>query len=271
MPQDPQGIIAEMMTSWLNNYRMDPTKDALIRGYLETSREDQKASRLLYDHGQYALAVYHLQQAVEKATKAQCLMSGRISVEDMKKIKHESLRGQQIFATKLSGSLKMLARAYPQLNLDLSQSGRIMERFGKKRNEIARIDGVTIDKLLSWYDAKFERANLPSALAVGEMEKILLQVVKGFPELSSADTEELRKMLKGITPGLISSVRDLPFLFIASALTSPHWMSTRYPGGDIEPSGYNDSMGIVSRMPQLIDRVGKLLHSFEFQINRVPD
>lgn len=270
MPQGQQHIIVQMMTSWLDNYKMDPEKEALIKGFLRISRDDLEASRLLHERELFALAVYHLQQAVEKATKAQILLSGRITVEEIRGIRHDSLRGQQIFANKLSRYVKMLAQATPGLNADLSKLDEL--RGKSKRREVALFDGITIDTLIAAYDSQVEHANLPTGLASHKMETIFTQVLRDYPEfkLTEDEIKEARSKLNEMLPRLVSSGQSLPFLFVASVLTSPHWMWTRYPDGDIKPWEYQKSMGIVSRMPQLIDRVDKVLESMEAQVASAP-
>ena len=267
MPQGQEQILARMMTSWLHSYQMDPEKEAMIKGFLRTSRDDLTASKLLYEQNSYALAVYHLQQAVEKATKAYCLFSGRISVDEILKIKHESLRGHQIFANKLSRELKLLVQANPSLNADLSKLDELMGKV--KRREVALFDGVTIDKLISAYDSQVERSNLPMSLASEKMETIFQGVLKEYPEfrhLTEDETKQARDILNRMLPQVMSASQSIPFLFVASVLTFPHWMWTRYPDGDIKPWDYQPSMGIVSRMPQLIHRMDKALKSMEAQV-----
>lgn len=271
MPQGQEQILARMMTSWLQSYQMDPEKEERIKGFLRTSRDDLAASKLLYEHDLYALAVYHLQQAVEKATKAYCLFSGRITVEEIKGIRHDSLRGHQIFANKLSRYVKMLAQANPALDANMSKLDEL--RGKSKRREIALLDGGAIDKLISAYDLQVEHANLPKALANEKIETIFSHVLKEYPEfqqLTEEETKKARNMLGEMIPHLISSSQSMPFLFVASVLTSPHWMWTRYPDGEIKPWEYRKSMGLVSRMPQLIDRVDKMLESMEAQVVRTP-
>lgn len=73
----------------------NPRTVALAISFAEIAKRDARVSWLLYKHKQYAPAVYHLQQAVEKDAKAIGLLRLRLNANeaDMRKVGHMSIRG----------------------------------------------------------------------------------------------------------------------------------------------------------------------------------
>ncbi len=57
---------------------------------IEIAKDDLDVSKILYDKNYYAFAIYHLQQAAEKAVKAYFVKSG-INPKNLKKIGHEPI------------------------------------------------------------------------------------------------------------------------------------------------------------------------------------
>lgn len=250
-----------------NRYEMNDEKTALAREFLKASRDDFSASKVLIEQGISALAVFHFQQAVEKATKAQCLLSGIVTVEEIRRIRHESLRGQQIIASRFSRLVKKLAQANPKLDV----VPRLDELMGRKRRlELARLDGPGIDSLLSACDIQVESSQLTKLLAPDRLEALLTRMKNERPDLDI--TDEVAQMVLSrfdrLTPVLVSGSEAFLFLFVASAITFPHSVSTRYPTGDMNPSDYNDSLGIVNRLPELVRRLEKVIEFLDAQINQ---
>ena len=62
----------------------------LIFGFLDIAKKDRKASVILYDDKLYPLAVYHLQQSVEKIAKGYLLLFGEEYEKKFKDIGHNT-------------------------------------------------------------------------------------------------------------------------------------------------------------------------------------
>jgi hypothetical protein len=266
MQPTKEELLEDMMFALLDRFQMNPEKVATLRGFLRTSRDDLRAAIILYEHGIYSLAVFHLQQAVEKATKAQCLLSGIVNMKEIKKIGHESLRGHQIIASKFSALVKMFAEANPRLDV-VPRLDELME--DGKRIEVAKLSSAEIDKILSAYDAQVDSSMLTSLLSPERLGSALSEMEHGRPEFGINDdvSGKVLDLFAKRTPTLVSGSEDLPLLFVASAITFPHSVWTRYPDGDIKPWDYDQSLGIVSRLPDLARRVEKAVKSMESQID----
>ncbi|MFA5312236.1 MAG: hypothetical protein WC375_02820 [Methanomassiliicoccales archaeon] len=74
------------------------SNDLIISGYLECAKNDRKACELLYGNKQFPLAVYHLQQYIEKLSKAfalefeRCLVSEVVNSHDILEILEKGQR-----------------------------------------------------------------------------------------------------------------------------------------------------------------------------------
>ncbi|MBU1158846.1 MAG: HEPN domain-containing protein [Candidatus Thermoplasmatota archaeon] len=259
-----QQLLTDMMMSLRNRYDINDEKMVMIKEFIRVSKNDLDASRILYDHELFALAVFHLQQAVEKAIKAQCLLSGLISEKEIRTIQHESLRGQQIIANRFSELVKVHAQENP--NLDVVP--RLDEIMGEKRLEMARIDGNGIDTILSAYDRQIESLDIAKLLTTEKLEPILSEIRRNSPdlEISDSDAQAILDQFKELGPSLICTAENFTFLFVASAITFPHAVCTRYPGGEMSPKDYNPSLGIVNRQPELTKRFDKVIEYLELQV-----
>lgn len=85
-----------------------PSKETagLALSFAQLSKNDLDASKLLFQKGLFALAIFHLQQAVEKAAKAVGLMVGLVKSKDnlTKEVGHRTLLGLFIQAPTKSKS-----------------------------------------------------------------------------------------------------------------------------------------------------------------------
>jgi len=255
VPDNPQLVFTEMLQYIFTSRAESPKATALMKGYLVASKQDLRASKILYRRHIFALATYHLQQCVEKATKAFVLGTGMATVEEVRDIGHDSLKGHLLYATKLSRFLPELGKIDPVLNLDLSK----IEEMEAKRLEIARWSGAEVGGALSTFHA------VDKALVsiVPQMVELALKVV--LPQLKDIQgarglklgARDTRRIVRKAVPLL----RAPQFLFVASLLTFPHEAFTRYPNGAIGPEDYNKSTGIVVHAPELMRGMDKAIRA----------
>ena len=64
-----------------------------ILEFFKISKDDLKISKLLYKKKYFAASIYHLQQSVEKLTKAYLLKTRFIDRKDLSKISHKTPKG----------------------------------------------------------------------------------------------------------------------------------------------------------------------------------
>jgi len=256
MTGDFQTVITGMYDFLRSMSRSGPDDIALMKGHLRVSRDDLTASKVLHKKRLYSASVYHLQQAVEKATKAFCIGTGLVSAAEAKRIGHDSLQGHFLYADKLSRFLPELGKIESRFNVDIAKIGEVEA----KGLEIARLDKNAIDGLLANFDAVDK-----------SMDKLLSQLSSwAHSQISSAAKGEAASKRSGGSEDVSRAIeqrlqlsRSIPFLFLASALTFPHEEFTRYPDREIKPWDYGKSMGIVACTPELIRRMDKTLRALE--------
>jgi len=256
MTGDLQTVMNGMSEFVRSVSRSGPDDVALMKGHLRISRDDLAAAKVLYKKHLYSSAVYHLQQSVEKATKAFCIGTGLVSASEAKSIGHNPLEGHFLYASRLSSFIPELGKIDPRCNVDLAKIGEVEE----KGLEIARLDRNAINSLLASYDAVDK-----------SMDYMLSQVanwVNSQTTRASKGQAASKRPYSGDDVGRtiaqrIQLSRNIPFLFLASALTFPHEEFTRYPDGKIKPWDYGKSMGIIACMPELIRRMDKTLRALE--------
>ena len=207
----------------------------------------------------YALSTYHLQQGVEKATKGLLLSSGLIPQGDVIKIRHDSLQGHNILAQKILGYFRGLNEYGNKIAVVLANLNLLKQ---KNKEEVARYDYEIIVALLTLLDLTVKK---DSAFAMEVLKRTRdreylkakgIELGYGGPELEEAIEKIISFFSDEERAGRVEGAGAyLPTLFIASAVTYPHWSFTRYSDGPIKPRDYTLEMGIVRATPELVRRV----------------
>ena len=84
--------IFRLITTYINPNKRTENIELAI-GYLNSSKKDLEASKILFADGIYCLSVYHLQQSVEKITKAcglGCFLLDKKDLRSKKGIHHKT-------------------------------------------------------------------------------------------------------------------------------------------------------------------------------------
>ena len=256
MTGDFQTVMNGMYELVRSKGRIGPDNTALMKGHLRISRDDLAAAEVLNRKHLYSAAVYHLQQSVEKATKAFCIGTGLVSASEAKSIGHNSLEGHLLYASKLTSFIPELSKIDPRFNVDPARIGEVE----KQRLEIVRLDRSAVNILLANYDAVDKSMDFVLSQAADWSNSPTTRASKRQAESKRPHdgNDAGRTRAQRIKHG-----RNIPFLFLAAVLTFPHEEFTRYPDGKIKPWDYGKSMGIVACMPDLIRRMDKTLRALE--------
>jgi HEPN domain-containing protein len=250
IPDDLLGVFEDMLQHIFTTREVSPEGMALAKGYLNASQQDLRASKVMYKQRMYAQSTYHLQQCAEKATKAYLLGIGMGTVDEVRRIGHDSLKGHLLYARKLSKFFPELRRIDPMLNIDLSE----IEKLEAKRIEIARWSRAKVKGELR----VFEKVDKTLSSMIPQMVGLTIEVIA--PQLEEGQQLKLEAIGEDrIVKVAMPLLRAPQFLFIASLLTFPHEAYTRYPDSAIKPEDYTKSMGIVSNTPELIRGMEKAL------------
>ncbi len=255
--------LGQEMSAALASLSEDQKKEAmeLARGFLECSRQDIQATRLLYGRQLFPLSVYHLQQAVEKATKAYALAFFAISKEDLIKIGHKSPMAFIRMLDKSWGNkfIVVLKMFYPDAKTNVSEARKIIN-LKKTQKELAKLPESVIQNFLD-LNEKIRNA-LMSDKTQNQMNsqiEILLRLLKG--RLPGVNTEEIMKSFR--TDFSFDMVCSFGGLYVLSMVTYPHWEFTRYPDKEIKPSDYSSDLGVVQCMDGILTQVENAIQVLE--------
>ena len=217
------GNFFEHLPEFIEKYSKAPTKGQLrlAREFLDIAHQDLKSSRVLYDAGIYNMAAYHLQQSVEKASKAFYVILGVLDYKEIRKTSHDApelffkmveIPGIAEFAefTKDVSGTEMVT--------DTSEARSVLSTKSK-RVEIARLNAVQIDNWLS------------------VIPKVEIQI-SPLSTLMGADIIEFY---------IMTALR----LYILSSMTFPHEQGTHYPDCIVKPKEYTLNLGIIANISKV--------------------
>jgi len=233
----------------------------LARGFLECSKQDIQATRLLYERRIFPLSVYHLQQAIEKATKAYALAFFVISKEDLTEIGHKSPMAfikmlKKRWVGKFIVVLKML---YPDAKTNVSEAEKVM-KLKKTQKELAKLPESVIQNFLDLNEKiRVALTSDKTQNQINSQIEILLHSLEGL--LPDMNTKEIMKSLR--TNFSFDIACFFGGLFILSVVTYPHWEFTRYPDKEIKPSDYSSGLGVVQCVDGILTQVENAIQALE--------
>lgn len=218
----------EKLDNIMNNIK-NRKNHSLEKKFISNAGKDLESCRILYRKGVYSLALYHLQQAIEKTTKAWVLYLGVISEDELRKIGHKT------------------PRAFLKL-LDQSE-------IGKMTYSLVQISNVKIPKDTTRFRNLVESEGVDVARMDYKSIKMLLDVLHQMDKRAAKLLKPYKKVFNILNLDL-AGLHDIPIaftsLYLISGLTFPHYEFTRYPGLAVEPSEYTKDLGIVKALPELI-------------------
>ena len=216
---------------------------SLEKQFILSAEKDLESCNVLYHKTIYSQAVYHLQQAIEKTTKAWVLYLGVISEKQLKEIGHKT------------------PKAFLEL-LEKSPIGEMARGLVKISNAKVITDTTRVRNLVERKDVEIARMDYKSI-------RMLLDVLYRIEKQKDKISKPYKTILKTLNVDL-EEFFDIPIVFtslyLVSGITFPHYQFTRYPGEAVEPSEYTKDLGIVKSLPELmtitkkcIDTVAKLI------------
>lgn len=247
----------------------------------ECAKSDFKAMKLLRASEDYALATYHLQQAVEKLTKTFGLYTGQLTYQELviyDRTKKNKVVGH--ITPKMFVILLGKENLAKRIEFFFSASGRkvkIEEQIKNLNNliskpqEISKIPKNEIIKAISIYRDLYKKIRTENKRGLkGRLDHFAISFQNG---LKSKFNEEKIGYISKLNKHMnLISLRnlDVPFIFmnlaILSIITYPHCNNTRYPKfneNNLEPIDYNLSLGIVQALPEIEDFLERIFKRSE--------
>lgn len=218
--------------------------------YIGAGEADYRAANLLFQHGELALSVYHIQQAIEKTMKAFCLSIGDVTIKEL------------LTTHRTPQPLLKIIEEKPG-----SEMMSILSSLGNRDYKTA----ITQVKRLVNSDQQ-RLANLPMnssprVLGIEGLIRVADALFTTHPLLEQKENE-VKTVFAEYLPEYKESINTYSSVkfgqaagqcYIFGVLTFPHESYTRYPGGFLEPQDYTQGLGIVQAIPIIIERIPRTL------------
>jgi tetratricopeptide (TPR) repeat protein len=241
-------------------------------------RVDLEASEILYNKGFNALAIYHLQQSIEKITKAYFLYSSLIKLENLKSgndsIRHITPKALTLSLKDLDfrKNVELLFKVSNLDKKDLDKDIKNMEKLIEKQENLAVITSSEINHLLKDFNIRYKmikRVNMRELrYKAGLFAVSFLNNIQKFFG-NKGEIDKLRSALEDFKK-LPKKQIELNFLlmnlYVFSLISFPHFAYTRYPKedkSDLEPEDYNSSLGIVHAYPDILRSMKSVIKGIE--------
>ena len=245
--------------------------ESLASRFLQGSKVDLKASRVLYENGLYAPAIFHLQQCVEKAIKSLLIFLG-VAPKDTKELE-EWLRkktGHQV--AKNLNKIMEIYWSHVMGNPPFAKS--LMKRFSNFIEEqseeyssaVKEIEGMDItnyeevEKRIDWalriLKNRIYETSWISQKFYNEHKKILSLIP------STVQTRLLESLKQAMQPLVCTAA-----LLTLSLILEKFEQYSRYPSvknPKVDPSLFKEDYPLMSKFNSFITDINKVLEKLEY-------
>lgn len=262
-------INPSFMTDIMKNLS-NPEIVKVSKGFIEAAKLDLKAAYLLRHNAPpiYSLAIYHLQQAVEKMAKALFYLS----IGTPPSFTHES----QKTVIDIVNEIKNRMNANTLLvNGSLSKyqkfSGAYQDYSEKRKSELLN---ATSDEIVGYLDAfsdtfaPLENVDISKLIEIIKTNEDLFRKIPGINPIVLNNLDKIISNPDAIKKKQFSASGTLRLIILAPIL-SYHEAYTRYPlikkrqdEEGLNASDYNDNLGVVRAFDRLYLEVELLVNDF---------
>lgn len=234
---------------------------------IEISKNDLKASKILYSNKLYSQSIYMLQQSSEKAIKAYVAL---ISGVDLDELKRKTLHVSPVafvtvvekiwifvinvlrliaddfnFGKKFDTKLDEQIRKETIFNNNLKFNyKKIRELYNKSGEDLVFLEGEYIKAILEIIDFVETHIDFFSTFVSMYLTRFLLSF-----EINTKI--ELSETICNLFYEHQTSQLRISRLIIIALITYPHVGYSRYPNEILNPSEYNQKLGIIESFPTI--------------------
>ncbi len=224
-------------------WKADEKSRKLSIDFLDEANRDIKSCRILYSKKIYSHAVYHFQQAVEKAMKGYCLGLGILSIEEIKFHDTPYVLLKGIFEK--TGIKGMLQSSNVESKSLLDKAWEAKDNR-EKLLEIARMPFEQIIYELNNIDNDRQKIELIR----GSLIRLAVHI--------NINSETL--------PLEFTTLPAMASLYRLGSMSFPHEAFTRYPDGDMTPRDYTADLGVVKAIPKLNDYLVPAIKELRYKL-----
>lgn len=266
----------------------------------ETAKQDLNSVEILFNSGQYNLALFQLQQSVEKFVKSFGLKTEIIEPKDIaKKISHlphkvftRLYQNQIVELSKYSGTPLLIPDMVPPHQRGKSKVKENVQGLKNLRSDILNYAELNKKNLVEIKDVRkfIESAKELEAEPIFDDDKLYAEIKDDFVKTNEHFIEYFKgdDNIKSISEGFIKNsdeitknkvethkhnrIRQSKFCYISyvwinlSLITSPHEQSTRYPSTSDESipnSMYDQNHVLIKHIPEFIEMMKKTIIRFK--------
>lgn len=227
-------------------WNSDAKSRKLSYDFLNEAERDIKSCKVLYSKKIYPHAVYHLQQAVEKAMKGYCLALGMLSIEEVKSHDTPYLLLKGLFEK--TGMKEMLQGLSAESKSLLDKAWEAKDNR-EKRLETARMPFEQIIHELSNIDKDKQR---------------IRQLLDSLISLAATIRPNSPLPLEIMTLPVLAS------LYRLGVLSFPHEAFTRYPDDErMIPTDYVRELGVVKAIPKMTKYLTTALKELRLELEQI--
>jgi len=250
-----------------------PESISNARRFYEMSEADLKAAEILFDRGLYFLAIFHMQQSVEKMVKSFLLILGIKTVKEIKKLGH---RMPEIWKEILElceyfhEYIKIMEGWLPE-DAVINYMARI-ETSKNRVKDWSTEAGTKKLLAISRDEKKLKNILMTADKVYQELEQISrrpikfnrLNEIKIFPTelrqfhalISSLEPKDREHVFNIIFKGVGTGVLSFPHLLSFAIVFYPHSSLSRYPDENWDPASfYTPELPLVKMLPEFFDRM----------------
>lgn len=212
---DPFGDILKMT----EKFAKPPSQGQIRKAQddLDLARQDLTLSKLSYDAKIFNQACYHIQQSVEKATKAYYKLLGILEDKAIRGTSHDT----------------------PELFLKMVELPWVQSFVGLAQNMSGTQVVADTSKAQTVIHSKIERAKIAriSTVAINKMLGLIPQIEKATAPFFPLTNKDL----------VMASLR----LYLLASVTFPHEGYSRYADEVVNPREYTPKLGIVASIKKV--------------------
>ena len=271
-----QERLDEFMTALIEEAQLSRLNEANItqaHSFLRRAQMDLVNSKDASRRSDWSEAVYKLQQAGEKGTKAYLLYTGFANHDELRKeVGHLSLRGFKLLlerseCVRRKTRLDELVKAiFPNAKTDTTKFFELAGKRPTQMMDIVNLDYSAIRKIMHDTDRELRHfdnlCRKVRGLVDDEFIGQFMVPIKRIRRFENAKAPTVDEVVGHMDTLLGRGYAHLGLLYIVSSISSPHEDFTRYPddrGNGLSWDDYTKDLGIVRATPELRVRLEEAL------------
>lgn len=259
-------------------YSLSLSPNILVREYYFQAKKDHEAAKLLTENKIFPPAVFHVQQAVEKLTKAYALHMGLIKEEELyrKKDKNQVVGHISpkafILLLKKRGATELVNLVFVLSKRAQINVKDVLEKFEKLLQETEKLAKVSRNEIILLLRKCENIANAIETIDRRKTRKEIDRLKIGFisrlkkATISSEIINRVNEkfdVVEGEIDSIFNELATFSQLYFLAIITFPHFSYSRYSTDKITLTDYNEGLGIVDSLKDILTSINNIMNKLE--------